>query len=471
MTEPTPEPATSPLSHEARAKITALALDTNSLGHRHLDLEVLAEWGRRCSDSGLELWLPDVVLAEWAEHAAEMFDTARLAAADERGWLARLGIEPKWPFSNRYEVIEHVLAQARATLGVRVLELDPEDAREALFDQVLLRAPGARRKTVKTGAADSAWLRTVARAAGDDLPTVLVVSANRSDVESLCERLGWPPPPIISRLFDVPRVLKLYDPATPGQTMALCTAIAAALPTDVSAEGGHLDFGRVDRLLLGRELTEYVDDGLADFVQEGLLVSIDELAGVEGVLVDTDGTTFFAELYLLGTASVQTAGADNSGDTLYEEFDVPNVLVRLRAEVSVAEGALQRLAGDGDVHVFARQETARRANGGLHWAKAALNLVPGLDVGAFPGPDGGRHEVTVNGHAVELTCTTEDKRWDLTAQVDGDVVAVLSCAPSRGRWGLRGHDAFELLLEPDAPDANPAWQFAAILLQALKSAA
>lgn len=468
MTEPTHEPTQPPLSDAVRARIKVLALDTGSLGSRHLDLDVLAEWGRRCSDSGLGLWLPDVVLAEWAEHAAEMLDIASRSAADERRWLARVDIEPTWPFNNRDDVIEHVIDKARATFGVRVLELEPEDAKEALFDQVLLRAPGERRKTVKTGAADSAWLRTVARAANNDLTTVLVVSSNRSDVESLCHRLGWPPPLIVPRLFDVPRVLTLYDPATPDQALKLCRAIAAELATDRFREPTRLDIGRVDPVVLGRELSEYVDEDLAEYVQEGLLLSVDELAGLEEVLVDSEEATFFAELYLLGTASVQTAGVDNWGDTQYEEFTVPNVLIRLRAEVSLEGGGLQRLLGDGDLEVFARQEKARRLQSGLRWANAALEVVPGLDVGEFPVPDGGHRAATVNGHDVQLTCVIEEKRWDLSAQVNGDVVAVLSCAPMRGRRRLRGLDAYEFLLEPEVPDANPPWQFAAMLLEALR---
>lgn len=467
MTEPTPEPTVPPLSEAVRAKIKALALDTNSMGSRNLDLDVLAEWAGRCSDSGLELWLPDVVLAEWAEHAADGFETAHRAAADERRWLARVGIEPTWPFKNRDEVVEHVTSKARATSGVRVLELEPEDAKEALFDQVLLRAPGARRKTVKTGAADSAWLRTVARAANYDLTSVLVVSSNQSDVQSLCHRLGWPPPSIVPRLFDVPSLLTLYDPATPDQALQLSAAIAAALPTSMFREPNQMDIGGVDPVALGGELSEYVDADVAEFIQEGLLLSVDELAGVEEVLVDSDGKTFFAELYLLGTASVQTAGVDNWGDTQYEEFTVRNVLIRLRAEIGLADGRLQRLLGDGDVAVFARQEAARRLQNGLLWAKAALVVVPGLDLDEFPVPDGGHRATTVNGHNVQLTCAVEEKRWDLTAQVDGDVVAVLSCAPTRGRRRLRGLDAFEFLLEPEVPQVNPPWQFSAMLLEAL----
>jgi len=293
------------------------------------------------------------------------------------------------------------------------------------------------------------------------------VSSNRSDVESLCHRLGWPPPSIVPRLFDVPRVLTLYEPATPDQALKLSTAIAAELPTSMFREPNQIDIGGVDPVTLGHELSEYVDEDVAEFVQEALLLSVDELAGVEEVLVDSDGTTFLAELYLLGTASVQTAGVDNWGDTQYDEFTVPNVLIRLRAEIGLADGRLQRLMGDGDVAVFARQEAARRLQNGLLWANAGLEVVPGLDLDEFPVPDGGRRTATVNGHDVQLMCAVEEKRWDLTAQVDGDVVAVLSCAPTRGRRRLRGLDAFEFLLQPEVPHANPPWQFSAMLLEAL----
>jgi hypothetical protein len=69
------------------------------------------------------------------------------------------------------ELIEHV----------RVIETDPEHALEGLIDQILVRGLGVPiqskdNRVIKTGASDSAWLRSVLETAELESTNIAVVS-------------------------------------------------------------------------------------------------------------------------------------------------------------------------------------------------------------------------------------------------------------------------------------------------------
>jgi hypothetical protein len=46
-------------------------------------------------------------------------------------------------------------------MGATIIPVDGQAAQDALRDQILVRGPATRKGGVKTGAADSAWLRSV----------------------------------------------------------------------------------------------------------------------------------------------------------------------------------------------------------------------------------------------------------------------------------------------------------------------
>ncbi len=54
------------LSADQRETLLAVVLDTSSMGGGNLSLSALKEWAGRCAANDLELWIPEVVLWEWA---------------------------------------------------------------------------------------------------------------------------------------------------------------------------------------------------------------------------------------------------------------------------------------------------------------------------------------------------------------------------------------------------------------------
>jgi hypothetical protein len=455
-----------PLTRAQRAKLKAVVLDTNSMGNKHLNLDILAQWARRCQDNDLGLWVPEVVLAEWAEHAAEQFTMARDAAGDARRWLRHVGIEATWSIEDSNAVVEHILTEVHAIPGVTVVPLHPEDAKEAILDQILLKSPGERRNKVKTGAADSAWIRSVHRMADHDADSLLVISSDKKAMQ-LCERLGWSTPYVVPTLFDVPRVLELYERATVDQAWRLCEAISDELPTRFFSSAYVLDLGEIDPREMREAVAGQIEDELVDFMQDATLVSIDELAGIEQILVAKDDTTFLAQIHLLGTASVQTAGFDNDGAPIYAEEEIGNLRLQLRAEVHVGNGRVDRfVADDESVRVMAHDEGAYSPSDALRYARTALDIIPGVGDGLFPPPEGGVRTLRIRGHDVVVYCEVDELGWELSACVDSSIVAFLSCRPSRRRFSSQ---AFDFSLEPvPLSNPNPVWLFAAWTLQAIQ---
>jgi hypothetical protein len=99
-----------PLDEGARARLKAVVFDTASMGRGRPVLETLRLWAELAATNELELWIPEPVVWEWAEHVAEDLEAAMRAAADERRRLSAAEVPvPTWPISTRVEAVEHVL--------------------------------------------------------------------------------------------------------------------------------------------------------------------------------------------------------------------------------------------------------------------------------------------------------------------------------------------------------------------------
>jgi hypothetical protein len=415
------------LSADQRETLLAVVLDTSSMGGGNLSLSALKEWAGRCAANDLELWIPEVVLWEWAEHAASAFERAAAAAGKDRAELRKVGIDAEWSVDDAASVIDHVVEQVRATPGVVVLGLDPQDALDALQDQVLQRPPGSKKQGTKTGAADSALLRATYRKTGGALHRVVLVTGDRNAVDGMCARMGWPRPHTVDALHVLAAALGLLDPATVDQAWELALAIARELPAGWPNPTGALDVDAFRAEGVERAASADVRGDLADFLQDAGLSTVDRLVGVTDVLADTAGGRYLAEAYFLCTAVAHTAGFDNDGATVHEEHEAPNLLLRCRVRAAVADGRLAEFDPGGvSVDVFGRDDSASTLRSGLAYAREALAAVPGLTDGRFPPDSGGVHRADVRGHHVELTAAVDadGDEWAVTADVDGQTVAV-----------------------------------------------
>lgn len=468
MPDPAPNPPKPlPLTDDQREGLMAVVLDANSMGGGNLNLAELTEWAARAAANGLELWIPTTVLDEWAEHAAAAFDEASHAAGKPRAELRKVGIAATWPTPDRDAVVDHVIAAVRAVPNVVVLDLHPDDAVEALRDQILQRPPGSKKQGTKTGAGDSALLRTVHRHAEEHLDRVVVVTGDKGAVGGMCERLGWPPPVVVQALHVLASALGLLDPAGPDDALALARAIAREMPAGWPNPKGFIDVDGFAPDGVLRAAAGDVPDDLTDFIQDAQIATVDRLIGVADVLVDPDGTRYLAEAYFLCTAVVSTAGYDNDGGTVHEEHEAPNLLLRCRIRAELQDGRLVAFdPGGATADVFARDEYASTLRSALDYAGTALTAVPGTDVDLVPPSGGGIRRFTVGGRELVVTASGDADGWELSADVDGTTAAVLRIRPA---GVLRhGREPFVLASEPEVyGPSNPPWQFAADVTEAL----
>jgi len=205
----------------------AIVFDTNVFGRsKDVDFSLIQTWASACRRNGAELWIPEVVLWELVEHTLEK-ESAHLT--DLRGYnkaRQRWGIEPL-DTPTPLDLIA-ITALIRKT-GARIVPLLGNTAHTALKDQILQTGPGSKKSEskVKTGAADSAWLRSVFDYNDESFEDLIVVSGDKQAIAAIEEDLE-------QEIFSVPSVRQISDllgppAAAPAQLPAFRSAVEASL--------------------------------------------------------------------------------------------------------------------------------------------------------------------------------------------------------------------------------------------------
>lgn len=174
------------------AGVRAIALDTNAFSYGHLNVKSLrALVARAKAHGGVEVWIPEVALWEWADHAASQ----RQAAIRALELTRPTGLPaPQVPPLKKHEVYDQLRA-AVAALGAPILLVPTADvAVEALKDQIFVAGPARTvnakdGRIVKVGAADSALLRSLLHQAGGDTAAFVLVTSDK-DVDSAFKQIA-----------------------------------------------------------------------------------------------------------------------------------------------------------------------------------------------------------------------------------------------------------------------------------------
>lgn len=165
--------------------IRAIIFDTNAFPKGELRIGDIEDWASSCAENDAELWLPEPIALEIAHHtvqeeAKHLVNLNKFNAA-RRKWGLGV-IRPPDPIS-----VDGVLGLL-GDAGAVILELAEDVAAEALRDQILLAGPAETKSGVKTGAADSAWVRTVAEALREEADgEVVVVTGDKRAAAFLLE--------------------------------------------------------------------------------------------------------------------------------------------------------------------------------------------------------------------------------------------------------------------------------------------
>ncbi|PYF98973.1 hypothetical protein SAMN05216184_110112 [Georgenia satyanarayanai] len=138
--------------------MTILVLDTNALRRGHFSAKTLQRWIDAVGEDA-RIVVPEVVIWEWAEHAATAYATLQ-------SQLQEFIVDP-----GLYEHPDLADQLPTASLTERITAMIPESVevwsppnsfwRQSVMDQVLQVGAGERKQGVKTGAADSVVLACV----------------------------------------------------------------------------------------------------------------------------------------------------------------------------------------------------------------------------------------------------------------------------------------------------------------------
>jgi hypothetical protein len=87
------------LPKDVRERLQAVVVDANAYGQVGPDLSSLAELAKELSTIGIQVWVPEPVAWEWADHLANQWAVAR-AAVREAAPLHKAGLLPVLQFED-----------------------------------------------------------------------------------------------------------------------------------------------------------------------------------------------------------------------------------------------------------------------------------------------------------------------------------------------------------------------------------
>ncbi|MEV6523210.1 hypothetical protein AB0M43_14765 [Longispora sp. NPDC051575] len=412
----------------------AIVLDTNCLGGGLLNMSKLLDLRQiiHAKMLGLEVWIPEPVLWEWAEHAQREYDELDRAVRSRKRRLELAGVEIALPWPGdpmRASAEQQVICGLEALPEpFKILRLKDrlEVAAQALQDQILVRPPAKRKEGVKTGVADIAMLRLAIAEAEERSLTILIVSGDNDIHRALKE---WK---YVDRIPQWPSLLVLRS-----ALLNLKPAPEAVLKAIFDAVLAYFEQVRTNERSLG-ELQErgVVDEALGayeEYLSTDLEVELlGNLALVHSVELDEEARYGTARALAIGNISVTGWHMDRWGEQLVSEsgtvYDAP---LSMEITFTLAESGITIEFDSVTVHSpssgYSDEDYA------LYDQAETLALVPGLEELADSGLDVLRvnREWTaeVKGKAVTVTVSPraekdDDYVWSMSIDIDGQSVSV-----------------------------------------------
>lgn len=330
-------------------KPDAVVFDANAFGHGRLDLAALRRNAERLHRAGIEVWVPMVVLLEWASHSVA--DASDALTSWKR--LRRAGyIGDDFPVDRgRDHLVGEMISLVSGLANVKVLEIGGDSATAAVVDQILGTGPGTSTKGVKTGAADSTWVRDVLNACGNDVSKVVFLSDNHKDILATTKAAGAGSPTVRS-LNNLYQSLFRFDTAPSSMARLVATYMAsltAPLPDDYHDANVEpsIDLGSL-------EFVAGAFDPVDGFEQTDVSVATDPLlvAVVSIDLIDHDETQpsaasiSFEALYL-ADLDVNGYVLDNDGAVQSEDRWLSSMLVRAQFVADIVDDEVASASTQG----------------------------------------------------------------------------------------------------------------------------
>jgi hypothetical protein len=140
-----------------------VVLDTNFVGRGRLQVDAVRQLAGRLSERGHSVVIPEVVVWEWAQHAFDALQEARVALDKaSRDVDGRLCLTlPELQVPDVLQLVDTISSVLLEMPGVTILASDDASPSDAVQQQVLQIGLGIRKAGVKTGAADALVLSSV----------------------------------------------------------------------------------------------------------------------------------------------------------------------------------------------------------------------------------------------------------------------------------------------------------------------
>ncbi|MFB6514151.1 hypothetical protein ACFCW4_06805 [Streptomyces virginiae] len=437
------------LPESVRHGLRAIVFDTNSFPRGGLDLELLRVWGNRAGEEGFEVWVPEPVLWELVEHASSSWEAWRASTNQARKAMQAAGLDvpAEGPYSTREEVMAAVEGLLRSLApSVRILELDGDLAVAALRDQVQIRPPAKKKSDVKTGAADSAWLRQVLRTADNKVGSFVIVGAD-ADVYQAFSSWGLPKPHMVPlhALHESLFVLKAPSDEIRNTVVEFLQGVVGLPLRGGRTPEGSLTLGDVD-------LGGLVHEWELDQVRNVELGHVRAFLGMNQVKISRRGLVT-AQVFLLVDAVYSGWRINEDGTSIAHTSTLPQVWVRDVLSFTLNEGLVTLARSEtGQAMAFRADDMAHRDESeAFDEFVDLLRLIPGLD-GELGGDtyDSANARAHVNGFDLELVSESGggEPEWCATVTL------------SKGDWS----ESLEVRCEWDSirvpyemPDLMPAY--------------
>jgi hypothetical protein len=363
-----------PLDPHRRAALRAIVLDTNVYGYGRPDLGRLQDLAARCAGAGLEIWVHELVAAEWAEHLAEDVMAFNRQAKKMRATLNRALLSPDVyvaPYPNEKTVVKALFGAIAKIDNVVLVPLSGEAGREGLLDQVLQRGAGRRKSGVKTGASDSAWVRDIVARADGDPARLLVVTSDLKDVQAVFADLELEPAPAMCNLHELPTVV-FHFVADLGYITTMLGRVVTHIVVGPSTDADHwqrdgaapelvLDIGVVANLNDAVRL----DDPWDSEVNATDVVRINDIVAVADVAIEDEAShsgeidasprTGSANLWMLVDVDASTYYIDSNGELIEGSTTIRDVLIVVQVLFDVVDNAVHNIRGSGAARAILRR--------------------------------------------------------------------------------------------------------------------
>jgi hypothetical protein len=237
------------LGKEGLDRLVAVVLDANAYGNARPNLASLTALAQRLHSVNIQTWVPEPVAWEWAQHLSEDWVAVKNAATHEQRQLRLAGLQPPVlmaGYADEDAVIQGFLDTLAAIDHVEIITLTGPSAAAGLRDQVLQRGPASRKKGVKSGASDSAWLRDVIARAGATTEPLLFITED-DDIVWACTRWGYTTP-VTRKLSQVRATVFEVELDTGVAAWLVLRYLARRMPVDLRNQSTS---GAADALLVG----------------------------------------------------------------------------------------------------------------------------------------------------------------------------------------------------------------------------